>query len=547
VSTKPTSAAAEQPGRGEPSIWRWFQDLHLGTKLFTVVLVFVFVFSVVLGLGMLSMVNLSAATDQAAATQKNVLTPMQNVRVDQVIGQLILRRIAMAPNSALRDTILGSLTGIDGAVNHDIATVNANLKDPVAKWDQFLAERERYIAYRDATLLPLARTGNTAAVDAAIASAPVMSSDARTTLITDAAHTIENRINADSAATASNNARNVGLLLIAFVAGVMLAGMIARLVIRETSHAVLSVMGSVDAMSMGDLTVPAQVRSRDEIGTMAGALNRARESLRAMLAKVAETAETMGTAVQELRASNVRVAEGSEESTAQALTVASASEQVSSTVRDVAGGAAELTASIRELTRNASEAATFAGLGVTFSDSTATTVNELGRSSKQIAAFVKVIASIAEQTNLLALNATIEAARAGEAGKGSSVVAAEVKDLARESARTAEDIAGLIESNQTQTTSAVAAISEISTTIKTINEYQTSIANAMEEHAATTNEMSRSVPHAASSASDIAANMAAVASAVATSSEVLGEMSVSVADVARMAADLNDRVGEFTY
>jgi methyl-accepting chemotaxis protein len=546
VSTRPTSAAA-QPGRGEPSIWRWFQDLHLGTKLFTVVLVFVFVFSVVLGLGMLSMVNLSAATDQAAATQKNVLAPMQNVRVDQVVGQLILRRIAMAPNSALRDTILGSLTGIDGALNYDIATVNANLKDPVAKWDQFLAERERYIAYRDATLLPLARTGNTAAVDAAIASAPVMSSDARTTLITDAAHTIENRINADSAAAASHNARDVGLLLIAFVAGVMLAGMLARSVIRETSHAVLSVMGSVDAMSMGDLTVPAQVRSRDEIGTMAGALNTARESLRAMLAKVAETAETMGTAVQELRASNVRVAEGSEESTAQALTVASASEQVSSTVQDVAGGAAELTASIRELTRNASEAATFAGLGVTFSDSTATTVNELGRSSKQIAAFVKVITSIAEQTNLLALNATIEAARAGEAGKGFAVVAAEVKELARESARTAEDIAGLIESNQTQTTSAVAAIGEISTTIKTINEYQTSIANAMEEHAATTNEMSRSVSAAASSASDIAANMAAVASAVATSSEVLGEMSVSVADVARMAGDLNDRVGEFTY
>ena len=60
---------------------------------------FVFVFSAVLGLGMLSMVNLSAASDQAAATQKNVLAPMQNVRVDQVIGQLILRRIAMAPTA----------------------------------------------------------------------------------------------------------------------------------------------------------------------------------------------------------------------------------------------------------------------------------------------------------------------------------------------------------------------------------------------------------------------------------------------------------------
>jgi methyl-accepting chemotaxis protein len=213
----------------------------------------------------------------------------------------------------------------------------------------------------------------------------------------------------------------------------------------------------------------------------------------------------------------------------------------------VAGGAAELTASIRELTRNASEAATFAGLGVTFSDSTATTVNELGRSSKQIAAFVKVITSIAEQTNLLALNATIEAARAGEAGKGFAVVAAEVKELARESARTAEDIAGLIESNQTQTTSAVDAISEISAIIATINEHQRTIASAMEEQSATTNEISRSVTQAASGSGEIASNMAAVASVAADSSQVLGRMVVSVDDLAQMATQLHDRVAVFTY
>ena len=133
MSTYPTSVVDDPPVRRGPSGWRWFQDRHLGTKLFSVVLVFVLVFTVVLGFGVLSMVNLSTATDQAAATQKNVLAPMQNVRVDQVIGQLILRRIAMAPTSARRDAILAGIAGIDRAVNQDIATVNANLKDPVAK------------------------------------------------------------------------------------------------------------------------------------------------------------------------------------------------------------------------------------------------------------------------------------------------------------------------------------------------------------------------------------------------------------------------------
>jgi methyl-accepting chemotaxis protein len=213
----------------------------------------------------------------------------------------------------------------------------------------------------------------------------------------------------------------------------------------------------------------------------------------------------------------------------------------------VAGGAEELSVSIRAIAHNANEAATVAGQGVTFSNSTAATVTELGRTSKQIAAFVKVITSIAEQTNLLALNATIEAARAGEAGKGFAVVAAEVKELARESARTAEDIAGLIETNQSQTTSAVTAIDEISAIIATINDHQSTVASAMEEQTATTNEISRSVQEAAGSSGEIAKNMAVVASAVASSNEVLGRMTTSVSELTRMATDLHDRVADFTY
>jgi methyl-accepting chemotaxis protein len=127
------------------------------------------------------------------------------------------------------------------------------------------------------------------------------------------------------------------------------------------------------------------------------------------------------------------------------------------------------------------------------------------------------------------------------------VVAAEVKELARESARTAEDITRLIEANRSQTTSAVAAISEISALIESINEHQSTIANAMEEHAATTTEISRSVTQAAAGSGEIAVNMAGVASAAAESSEALAGMSTAVAELAKMATELNDRVADFTY
>src|SRR5690606_13075857 len=113
------------------------------------------------------------------------------------------------------------------------------------------------------------------------------------------------------------------------------------------------------------------------------------------------------------------------------------------------------------------------------SSTAAVTVTELGRSAEEIGVVVKAITSIAEQTNLLALNATIEAARAGEAGKGFAVVASEVKDLARESARAAEDIAGRIAQNQVQTAEVVDAIEQISAVIAQIDDYQTTIAAAV--------------------------------------------------------------------
>ena len=129
-------------------------------------------------------------------------------------------------------------------------------------------------------------------------------------------------------------------------------------------------------------------------------------------------------------------------------------------------------------------------------ETTNETVAKLGTSSQEIGNVVKVITSIAEQTNLLALNATIEAARAGEAGKGFAVVANEVKELAQETARATEDIARRVEAIQGDTAGAVEAIGEIATIITSINDYQLTIASAVEEQTATTNEMARNVAEA---------------------------------------------------
>lgn len=533
--------------RGATGGRRYFHDRRLGVKLFAAVFSFVLVFVVVLLLGASSLLRFNSQEDAIAAKSKNVLTPMFDARSAQIQSALLIRRMAMAPNDSERVTDLKDLDAATAQVNQIIAQVDAQLTAPIATWDEFKVVWNEWQVARDSRIVPIARAGNVAAVDAALAGLSKAKVDARTLLITAAANVVESRVNAERTVATSENQRNLSWIAVIFIVGLSLSVWFARSVIRQATLAVGGLGRSLDAMATGDLTVPAAVFSRDEIGAAAGALNTAQESLRAMLVSMAATAETVRTAAAELVASNLEVAEASKDSSAQALMVAAATEEVSSNIRDMASSAEEMNVSIRQIAHNANEAAAVAGQGVAFSNSTAATVSELGRSSKQIGDFVKVITSIAEQTNLLALNATIEAARAGEAGKGFAVVAAEVKELARESARTAEEIAALIETNQTQTTSAVTAISEISAIITTINDHQSAVATAMEEQTTTTNEISRSVSQAATSSIDVAKNMAVVASAVSSSAALMDRAIASVSELTRMATELHDRVAVFTY
>ncbi|MBO9555877.1 MAG: methyl-accepting chemotaxis protein, partial [Cellulomonas sp.] len=110
-----------------------------------------------------------------------------------------------------------------------------------------------------------------------------------------------------------------------------------------------------------------------------------------------------------------------------------------------------------------------------------------------------------------------------------------------------EDIAQRVEAIQADTTGAVDAIAEISSIIDSINDYQMSIASAIEEQTATTNEMSRGVAQAATGAGDIAFNITGVATAAAVGADALSEMGTSVHELAKLAADLRGRVETFTY
>jgi methyl-accepting chemotaxis protein len=348
----------------------------------------------------------------------------------------------------------------------------------------------------------------------------------------------------EATATYRSQQRTATILLVVGVGlSVMLAVGLARLISRP-----LRKVGDVlAAVATGDLRPRAGVDSKDEVGSMAKALDTALDNLSRTMGAIGNSSTNLSTASRELEQVAQQLKGNTEETNAQAGVVSAAAEQVSRNIETVAAGAEEMSASIMEIARSASEAAKVATSAVTLAQDSGTTVAKLGDSSSEIAGVIKVITSIAEQTNLLALNATIEAARAGEAGKGFAVVAGEVKELAQETAKATEDISQRIDAIQTDTAAAITAIDQIGSVIGEINDTQTTIAGAVEQQSATTSEIGRNVTEAASGSTEIARNITGVAAAAGATTSSAGDTQRAADDLARMADELRELVGQFQY
>lgn len=267
-------------------------------------------------------------------------------------------------------------------------------------------------------------------------------------------------------------------VLATLITGIWLEARIARPLAQLKEQAGAVAAGRV---------VPNALQDRvDDIGMTARAVNQAALNLQALIGDVAAQIHGMQGNNAQIEQSNRDLEQRTRQTHAHLQETAESAQRMASFVQH----GAQVTHSVRGLAAEASEAVTQGGQAIA---QVVDTMNDVARSSEQIAEMNRLIDNIASQTNLLALNAAVEAARAGTAGRGFAVVAGEVRSLAQRSAEAATEIRRLVEQSVQKSTLGARQAEEAGRTMQDIVERVHRVDTLIADMSATSAEQSEGI------------------------------------------------------
>jgi len=358
---------------------------------------------------------------------------------------------------------------------------------------------------------------------------------------------------------AIDSTRNLTLLIggVALLIGLLIAWYIGRSITGPISKAV-EAMNDI-AEGEGDLTKRLDQSGKDEIAQLSGAFNQFAERVHGIILQVSGSTAQLASAAEQMATVTQETNKGVQQQQSETEQVATAMNEMTATVQGVAHHATEASGAAKSADDEAH--AGKAVVGKTISsinaladdiDNATTIINKVETDSVSISAVLEVIRGVAEQTNLLALNAAIEAARAGEQGRGFAVVADEVRTLASRTQESTREIQQVIERLQEGARQAVQAmeasrngsqesvelagaagesLNAITEAVTTISDMNIHIASAAEEQGCVAEEINKNVVN--------------ISHIVQQTAEGAQQTFHSSNDLARLATELQELVGQF--
>jgi len=341
----------------------------------------------------------------------------------------------------------------------------------------------------------------------------------------------------------ANLRQNIAIIILAVV--LLFSIGLGMLLTLSITSPLGKVVGTISKIENGDMTARVGLERKDELGVLSKAIDNLSARLQTIFKNLRLSSNTIAGSAEELSGIGKQVTNAisqvtaninamsseAEQASVSVNNVAGAAEQMSSNMNTIAAAVEEMSSSISQISSNAGDAKEIASQATIKSHEATDTMSKLGKAAKEIGLVTDMIKKIADRTNLLAINASIEAVSAGDTGKGFAVVAKEVKELANQSAQSADDIAQRVESIQADTTEAVAVISGVSEIIEKINHSVESISSYVEQQTKASNEISNNVGQANVGAKRVASSISEVANGSKDIAENAGEAAKSSGNV----------------